>query len=380
MKAIFKRISTVLLAVLLIALSVTSVFAHSGRTDSSGGHKDNKNKSGLGYYHYHCGGYPAHLHPNGVCPYKGTPQSTTGNTSGTTSGNTSTGSGQTVITPNYNYDGLFWDVFPSDWFSDEVEVAYNLGLVKGESATFFNPNGNIRISEAITLAARLHSMHYANGMVFVQGTPWYQVYIDYAVANGIIYSGQFYDYSQYATRAEFATIFSAALPDEALPEINTIASIPDVYGYESYADEVFKLYRAGILTGSDSKGTFAPYSTIRRCEVATIVSRMALPEMREEFSLTTASNSAYQAGSLSASVTSINLDVGKSTTLSITANGDNITIVGDYNASYIDIDWGEWNGNTIPLTVYALSEGYSSLKIYIEEDPSICLYIDVLTN
>lgn len=38
------------------------VYAHSGRTDSSGGHKDNKNKSGLGSYHYHCGGYPAYLH------------------------------------------------------------------------------------------------------------------------------------------------------------------------------------------------------------------------------------------------------------------------------------------------------------------------------
>lgn len=44
--------------------------AHSGRTDANGGHKDNQNKSGLGSYHYHCGGYPAHLHPNGVCPYQ----------------------------------------------------------------------------------------------------------------------------------------------------------------------------------------------------------------------------------------------------------------------------------------------------------------------
>lgn len=47
----------------------SKVEAHSGRTDSSGGHHDNKNKSGLGYYHYHCGGHPAHLHENGVCPY-----------------------------------------------------------------------------------------------------------------------------------------------------------------------------------------------------------------------------------------------------------------------------------------------------------------------
>jgi peptidoglycan hydrolase-like protein with peptidoglycan-binding domain len=43
-------------------------YAHSGRTDSSGGHKDNKNKSGLGYYHYHHGMGP-HLHTNGICPY-----------------------------------------------------------------------------------------------------------------------------------------------------------------------------------------------------------------------------------------------------------------------------------------------------------------------
>lgn len=31
--------------------SVITAEAHSGRTDSNGGHKDNKNKSGLGSYH-----------------------------------------------------------------------------------------------------------------------------------------------------------------------------------------------------------------------------------------------------------------------------------------------------------------------------------------
>lgn len=51
------------------SINTITVEAHSGRTDSSGGHRDNKNKSGLGSYHYHCGGYPAHLHKNGICPY-----------------------------------------------------------------------------------------------------------------------------------------------------------------------------------------------------------------------------------------------------------------------------------------------------------------------
>lgn len=64
-----KKMLCVLLSVLLLSLPVS---AHSGRTDSAGGHHDNKNVSGLGPYHYHHG-YPAHLHPNGVCPYASAP-------------------------------------------------------------------------------------------------------------------------------------------------------------------------------------------------------------------------------------------------------------------------------------------------------------------
>lgn len=53
--------------------------AHSGRTDSQGGHY---NRS-TGEYHYHHG-YPAHQHPNGVCPYNFNDK--TGSTSGSSSG------------------------------------------------------------------------------------------------------------------------------------------------------------------------------------------------------------------------------------------------------------------------------------------------------
>ena len=65
-----KRVFSIVTICLMILSLSLSAFAHGGRTDGSGGHKDNKNKSGLGSYHYHCGGYPAHLHPGGVCPYK----------------------------------------------------------------------------------------------------------------------------------------------------------------------------------------------------------------------------------------------------------------------------------------------------------------------
>lgn len=77
--------------------SVLTVQAHSGRTDSRGGHKDNKNKSGLGSYHYHCGGYPAHLHTNGVCPYDNSSQTTSSVT------NTTVADSDFGVTSKYNY-------------------------------------------------------------------------------------------------------------------------------------------------------------------------------------------------------------------------------------------------------------------------------------
>lgn len=70
MKRSIRIVVSILLVFSLIFSSAVSSYAHSGRTDGSGGHKDNKNKSGLGSYHYHCGGSPAHLHTSGYCPYK----------------------------------------------------------------------------------------------------------------------------------------------------------------------------------------------------------------------------------------------------------------------------------------------------------------------
>ncbi len=67
-KIIIKSLLTIILIISFTAMSALNTFAHSGRTDSSGGHRDNKNASGLGSYHYHHG-YGPHLHPNGICPY-----------------------------------------------------------------------------------------------------------------------------------------------------------------------------------------------------------------------------------------------------------------------------------------------------------------------
>lgn len=182
----------------------------------------------------------------------------------------------------------FPDVAPEAWFFENVVSAYTLGLMKGNTDGTFNPDGSVTIAEAVTIAARLHSLYTTGSESFRQGTPWYQVYADYAYENGI-FSGAYTlnNANSPATRWEFAMILASALPEEAYEPINTVAdeAIPDVSLADVYGEAVYKLYRAGITIGSDGSGTFNPENSIRRSEVAAIVTRMAQPSLRQSITL-----------------------------------------------------------------------------------------------
>ena len=172
------------------------------------------------------------------------------------------------------YDGGFADVAPSAWYVENVKSAYEYGLMTGNSATVFNPTGKITVAEVLVIASRMHDIYNGGEGKFTQGSPWYQVYVDYALENALISNGEFQSYAAPATRAEFATVLARVLPEEELEGINVIETIPDVPTSAAYADSVYRLYTAGILTGSDKYGTFHPNDTIQRCEVAAIVTRM----------------------------------------------------------------------------------------------------------
>ena len=187
------------------------------------------------------------------------------------------------------FQGQFSDVPANQWFTNNVANAFSFGLMKGNSATTFNPYGDVTVAEAIAMAARIHSIYTTGTENFTQGTPWYQCYLDYAYQNKIIsYAYYNCDVKHKATRAQFAEIFAAALPDEALSIKNSVSdnAVPDVKMKDSYSAPVYKLYRAGILAGGDAKGTFSPNTFITRAECATIVARMADSDNRVSFSLT----------------------------------------------------------------------------------------------
>ena len=61
-----------------------------------------------------------------------------------------------------------------------------------------------------------------------------------------------------------------------MSEKNKIANntIPDVSMSHPQAETIYKMYRAGILTGINENGTFLPNNFIKRSEVAAILTRM----------------------------------------------------------------------------------------------------------
>ena len=182
-------------------------------------------------------------------------------------------------------DGMFPDV-AEDWYTTYVAAVYELGLMQGDADGSFRPDGSVTLAETAALAARIHRNYHTGSTEFAQGQPWYQVYVDYCLDNGML-TAQIADYNAAAKRSEFAAVLSRAVPASALPAFNDIAdgAIPDVPADAENAAEIYQLYRAGILTGGDIYGTFLPGSDIKRSEVAAIVSRIAYASLRREVAL-----------------------------------------------------------------------------------------------
>lgn len=196
---------------------------------------------------------------------------------------------------NAEHYSNFTDVKPDSWYYEDVDNAVRLGIINGKTETTFAPDDNLTYAEAIKLAACMYQL-YKDGSVYLVpgGNPWYQIYVDYAKDHGIITENFFYKVSninEKATRAGYMEIFANALPDEALIGINNVpdGSIPDVPMVHESSIGIYKLYRAGILTGVDALHNCKPEDNIKRCEVAAIITRMMDETKRVKFSMGTTS-------------------------------------------------------------------------------------------
>lgn len=180
---------------------------------------------------------------------------------------------------------LFDDIDEDEWYGANktaaIKNAYRYGLMQGKGNKKFDAKGNLTIAEAITIAARIADIYYGDETEFGEGKKnWYDDYVDYAIEKEIIDEDDFPSYNATTNRAQMAYIFSRVLPKSELEAINSVKKLPDVGTYDEYYKEILFLYNAGILTGNDEKGTFAPDSKITRAEVSAILVRIVDPEER----------------------------------------------------------------------------------------------------
>lgn len=182
----------------------------------------------------------------------------------------------------------FTDVPSGSWYREYVRAAWENGLINGVAEHSFAPDGTLSLSQAVTLAARMHQLDQEGTVTLVNGEDiWYAPYVDYAEETGIIereyYAGR---WEETATRSEFIEIFYSAFPASEYTEINIVddGAIPDVHPSQSYGPEVYAFYRAGILTG-DENFYFHPNAAITRSEVSAIMARMFTPSLRSSVEL-----------------------------------------------------------------------------------------------
>jgi len=175
----------------------------------------------------------------------------------------------------------FSDISYSAWYYASVSTAYKIGLMNGKSEKTFEPDGQVTVAEAITLATRVNEIYNGRTGKLATTDPWYQAYVDAAVKAGIITSGQFSDYTAPITRADMGVLFAKALPDDYYTAINQFKSIPDIASTNVNFNSILKLYNSGIITGVDDAGNYNPNANITRKEVATIITRVALKSSRQ---------------------------------------------------------------------------------------------------
>lgn len=163
----------------------------------------------------------------------------------------------------------------SDWFYASAVEAERLGLMTGGDSGAVSYLEPVTLGEAVTLAARLHSLATGGTTDIepVEGGAWYEPYAAYLAEAGLL--SESFDYSAPATREQLAHIMAAVLSEDAAVQSETLSFADG--GDITYTDDVTALCLAGIVTGvEEADGVyFYPHRTMTRAEAVTIAIRLA---------------------------------------------------------------------------------------------------------
>lgn len=198
---------------------------------------------------------------------------------------------ETPETPDPDSELPFIDVRTSSWYYQDVKAVYEQKLMKGMTATKFEPNGQMTRAQAVQILYNYETEKYGaptevTGALSFTDVPdgkWYKTAVDWASANGIVngMGNNKFEPNRNVTREQFAKIMGEYMkkkaPDKYQPGTeDTLAQFSDSGRVANFAkDYMAWAVHNGIINGTKDGGkiTLNPKGNTKRCEAAAIIRR-----------------------------------------------------------------------------------------------------------
>lgn len=170
----------------------------------------------------------------------------------------------------------FSDLSVERWSYSEVMQARQAGVIQGVADAELAPEDTLSWAEAITLAARIHSLCTDGAALILQGTAdaWYSGYLEYCTDNGLVGMDDLGSMDAPITRTDYAVLLAACFPEDYDAAHSDVERFSDVFPSEHHAADIELLHQAGVLEGYGDSDQFCGTKNLTREEAAVTAARM----------------------------------------------------------------------------------------------------------
>ena len=177
------------------------------------------------------------------------------------------------------YNLVTFSDIQNHWAKDNIEYLAAREILNGKGQDLFDPEGKVTRAEFVTMLANLVGADTSQpsnaGFTDVVKGAWYEGYVDWAVANGIVsgYGDGRFGPNDQITREQMAVMLEKFIEviDLNGQKVNEAVSFIDQEKVSSWATaSVAKIQEYGIISGR-TDGSFAPQDNASRAEAATVI-------------------------------------------------------------------------------------------------------------
>ncbi len=174
----------------------------------------------------------------------------------------------------------FNDVRSSDWFYNDVQYAYEKGIMNGTGNGNFSPQDRTTRGMVVTVLYRMTGASPTGNKGTFKDVPagqWYSDAVEWAAANGVVngMGNNTFEPNTYISRAQMATILYrySQFKEYDTAKSNDLSGYEDLADLGSWAEAAMKWANAEGLINGVSASKLDPKGSATRAQVAAILHR-----------------------------------------------------------------------------------------------------------